>query len=105
MKKLKLTRNFPSTNKSLQHLLQKFLSQIQTSEESEKERVFKLWFAILGDEFSKYTKPLSFDKGIFIVRVESSSLYSLLCTYEKTRLYQELRKHVPHLRDIRFRFC
>ena len=101
---MKKTFSTSPTNKDLRDLLPAFLVKISPEKRRGKEEVFKAWFAIIGEEFSGYTKPVFYEKGVLTVRVQTSTLYHLFCTYEKPRLLQEMRKKIPTLRDLKFRF-
>ncbi len=92
------------TNKNLDVLLSFFLQELSWKKREEKEEVFKAWFAIIERELSEYTRPISYEKGVLLVKVQSSTLYALLCTHEKPKLLEKLKKKIGSLKDIQFRF-
>ncbi len=92
------------TSQNLGDLLPLFLQKLSSKKREEKEEVFKAWFAIMGEELSGYTRPFSYEKRVLLVKVQSSTLYSLLCTREKPRLLQEMQAKIAAVKDIQFRF-
>ena len=57
--------------------------------------VMASWPDVIGSELAPMTKALSFSEGFLIVRVNNSTLYSLLSQHDKPRLIQNLRNKFP----------
>jgi hypothetical protein len=94
-----------SPTKNLSALLGDFLTDLRVEDNAQKEEVFKAWSAIIGENLAPLAIPVSWEQGTLIVKVKSSTLYSLLCTKEKPKLLQKLREHFPNanVKNISFR--
>lgn len=69
-----------------------------------KEEVFKAWYDIMGEQLAKYTEPVSFQKGVFTVKIKNSVLYSTLSTQDKNRVLGKLQKVIPQVKELKFWF-
>lgn len=81
------------------------MAQISEKLKDDPRAILELWPKIVGPKISEMARAVSFESGVLKVRVENSTLYSLLNAYEKKRLLFEFRKHLPKVqfRDILFR--
>ena len=88
----------------IKSLLPNFLNKFEKKQRNFPKEIFEKWPEIIGDKFAKWTKPVSFEKGILKVKVISSALYSLLVNYEKKRLLNMLQNNFPEasIRNIKF---
>ena len=93
------------TNKVLSDLLPKMLSNIGALHRDRPDLVLVAWPEIIGPKLSAMTKALSFEKGILTVKVNNSTLYSLLFQQERGRLLKCLREKFPTIviKNIYFR--
>ncbi|MGD2168774.1 MAG: DUF721 domain-containing protein [Chlamydiota bacterium] len=85
-------------------LLPKILNNINADCVNHPREIFAKWPEIIGEKFAKWTKPVSFQKGILKVKVTSAVLYSLLVQQEKKRILNQLKELFPKasIRDIFF---
>lgn len=91
-------RHFDGTippGKKIGDLLPKILAQLSHHPQDVRTALFAEWNRLLGAEMAPLTTPFSFQDGVFIVKVKSSSLYSFLSQYEKGKLLKKLQKSFP----------
>ncbi len=101
-------RNFDGT-KATSHPIAEIMSHMLVEiDEKTKNRVQNIevhWKEVIGEKIAPMTEVLSLDRGVLIVGVKSSTLYSLLCQHERPRLLAELQKRTSceKIRDLKFR--
>ena len=98
-------RNFDGTSptgKSIADLLPDVLKEIRTKAGQQTDEIFLFWKELIGDKMGPLTEPISFDEGVLIVKVKSSTLYSLLCYHERPRLMKRLQEKFS-IRSLVFR--
>lgn len=98
-------KHFDGTKKvavEIKELLPGLLEEISRKNMDPREAVFREWFQLIGEKGASLTEPVSLKEWVLCVRVRSSSLYSVLAQYERTRLLQKLQEKFP-LRDLIFR--
>ena len=98
-------RNFDGTlptGKKISDLLPQILVDIGSRTGDEKEAVFQLWFALIGEKMAPFTQPLFLKNGVLTIKVKSATLYALLCQHEKTRLLKAMQAKFQ-VKDIVFR--
>jgi len=93
-----------STNKHLKELLPQVLGQIGALHRDRPDLIVAAWPQIIGERLAPMTKAVSFEGGILFVKVETSTLYSLLTQHERGRLLRCLREKFPsvEVKNIRF---
>ena len=93
------------TNKLLVNLLPKMLERIAAMQKDQPDLIVSAWQEIIGKDLGHMAKAIGFEKGILMVKVSNSTLYSLLAQHEKKRLLQMLRKKFPSIdiKTIHFR--
>lgn len=93
------------TNKQIDGLLSKILTDIGKQAGQQGIEIMRAWGALLGPKFENLTEATAMQDGVLTVKVKSSTLYSLLCQHEKPRLLARLREMFPRasIRDIVFR--
>lgn len=93
------------TNKLLVNLLPKMLERIAAMQKDRPDLIVSAWQEIIGKDLAIMAKAVGFEKGILMVKVSNSTLYSLLAQHEKKRLLQMLRKKFPSIdiKTIHFR--
>lgn len=86
-------------------LLGKVLGQIQEKFQDRPDLILAAWPQIVGPQIAQMTRAVSFDKGIFLVHVKTSTLYALLHQREKGRLLKMLRTQFPQakIQDLIFK--
>ncbi len=94
-----------TTNKQIKDLLPKILNRIGALHRDRPDLVLHAWPEIIGEKLAPMTKPVAFDKGILTVKVNNSTLYSLLSQHERVRLLNCLRQRFPaiEIKNIYFR--
>ena len=93
------------TNKLLVNLLPKMLEHIAAMQKNRPDLIVSAWQEIIGEYLAVMAQAKKFKKGILMVKVSNSTLYSLLAQHEKKRLLQMLRKKFPSIdiKTIHFR--
>ena len=91
-----------SPAKLIGELLPEIVGRIQLKGSAD---LIEAWPKIIGAKMAPLTRAVSFENGVLAVLVQSSTLYSLLCTHEKPRLLGLIRQQFPktQVRDIAFR--
>lgn len=93
------------TTQSIQELLPPALLLIKKEYERNPTSVLNSWNEIIGPQWSSMTRAISFFNGKLTVKVNNSTLYSLLNQYEKPRLLALLQKKLPQAAIKEIRFC
>ena len=93
------------TGRHIKELLPEIMTQISGKIDENPREVLDVWAELVGPKISKMARAVSFDSGVLKVKVENSTLYSLLTLHEKERLLKDLRKRFPKInfRNILFR--
>lgn len=84
-----------NTTSELSDLLPRLLAEIGHAHKERPDLVMLAWPEIIGKKLAPMTKALSFVDGILLVKVNNSTLYSLLSQQEKGRLLKSLREKFP----------
>jgi hypothetical protein len=94
-----------TTNKQIKDLLPGILKGITDAQRERPDLILAAWPGLIGDKLAPMTKATAFTSGILIVKVNNSTLYSLLKTQERMRLLLKLREQFPaaHIKNIDFR--
>ena len=92
-------------SRQLKDLLPEIMTKINGKIDESPIEVLEAWAQIVGPKISKMARAVSFESGVLKVKVENSTLYSLLTLHEKERLLGEMRKQFPKvkIRNILFR--
>jgi len=85
------------TSKQMSALLPKLLSQIGQRFAVRPDLVLIAWPEVVGSRLASMTKAISFEDEVLFVRVNNSTLYSLLEQYDKPRIIQNLRSKFPNI--------
>ncbi len=94
-----------STNRDMKSLLPRLLGQIGQMHKERPDLILASWPDIIGSKLAPMTKAVSFEGGILFVKVNNSTLYSLLSQHERGRLIICLRDRFPaiEIKNIVFR--
>jgi hypothetical protein len=94
-----------SPGKSLSALLPEALRRIGDNYGDRPDLILLAWPKIIGEKLAPMTHAVSFDAGVLTVKVDNSTLYSLLSQHEKAKLLERLRAQFPKItiRNIIFR--
>lgn len=90
------------TGKKITDLLPDFLQEISGSLKNEDQKIFQLWFSLIGEKMAAFTKPTTYKNGVLTIKVKSATLYALLSTYEKPRLLKAMQAEFQ-VKEIVFR--
>lgn len=93
------------TGRQLKDLLPEIMTQISAKVDENPREILDAWPKIVGPKIGKMARAVSFESGVLKVKVDNSTLYSLLILHEKERLLRKMRTCFPKviLRDILFR--
>lgn len=94
-----------STNRNMRTLLPRLLGQIGEMHRERPDLILASWPEIVGNKLAPMTKAISFEAGILYIKVNNSTLYSLLSQHERGRLLKCLRDRFPavEFKNIVFR--
>jgi hypothetical protein len=94
-----------TTTRHLRHLLTRYLEDIGRKFDDRPDLVMAAWPEVVGSQLSQMTHAVSFIEGILTVKVNNSTLYSLLSQNDKPRLIKNLRDKFPGtlIKTISFR--
>lgn len=89
----------------MRDLLPHLLGQIGSLHKERPDLILLAWPEVIGEKLSPMTKAVSFADGILVVKVNNSTLYSLLSQHERGRLLKCLREKFPAagIKNIAFR--
>ncbi|MGR3974050.1 MAG: DUF721 domain-containing protein [Candidatus Rhabdochlamydia sp.] len=83
----------------LKDLLPSFLRGLQFRCEDRAERktedVLAYWHQVINPDWASMTRPISFEKGIIVVHVKNSALYSILVQHEGAQILKKLQHQFP----------
>lgn len=79
-------------HKQMKNIAPGILKTIEEKFGKDPRKIIDSWPLIIGSKLASMTKVVSFDKGVLTVKVTSSTLYSLLSTYEKPKLLKQLQE-------------
>lgn len=93
------------TNKQMKDLLPKVLTKMGAIYRDRPDLILAAWPQVIGEKLASMTKAVCFEKGILVVKVSNSTLYSLLTQHERGRLLKNLREKFPsvEIKNIYFR--
>lgn len=86
-------------------ILPKLLAEVGRKAANRPDIILAAWPDVIGACLAPMTKALAFTEGVLVVKVNNSTLHSLLVQHEKGKLIRALKKRFPRvgLKDIRFR--
>jgi hypothetical protein len=93
------------TGREIKELLPGVLAKIGRIHGSRGEEILGAWPSIIGERLAGMTKAISFIEGVLTVKVNNSSLYSLLSQHERPKILLRLKERFPHtnIKNILFR--
>lgn len=93
------------TTRDLRQLLPHFLEEVGRKVEVRPDLVIAGWPQVIGPQLAPMTQAIAFTDGILTVKVNNSTLYSLLIQNDKPRLIKNLRDKFPNtlIKTIHFR--
>jgi hypothetical protein len=84
-----------TTSRHICQLLPRLLEDIGRKFDERPDLVLAAWPGVIGQQLAPMTQAISFSEGILTVRVNNSTLYSLLSQHDKPRLIKNLRDKFP----------
>jgi predicted nucleic acid-binding Zn ribbon protein len=91
-KEMKKRKQNETTNRHIRDMLPKVLEQIGALHRDRPDLIVSAWSEVIGEKLAPMTKAVAFENGILTVKVNNSTLYSLLSQHERGRLLACLRK-------------
>ena len=86
------------TSRHIKHLLPLILTGISSKLKDNPAEIISVWQDVVGDKIARLTQVVELGEGVLKIRVDNSTLYSLLVEHEKQRLLKVLQKRLPKLR-------
>jgi predicted nucleic acid-binding Zn ribbon protein len=86
------------TGRQIKDLLVPILHQVEKFVEDKSSELLEGWPKLVGEKIASMTKAVSCENGVFLVKVQNSTLYSLLSDHEKPRLLKQIQETFPHLK-------
>lgn len=93
------------TGRQIKDLLVPILEEVHQVVQHSPNQLIEAWPTIVGEKVASMTKAVSIEGGVFLIKVQNSTLYSLLSQHEKPRLLKIIQETFPTLkiRNIVFR--
>lgn len=101
VKKGRVPRNYEGlepTGRQIKDLLVPILTQVEQFAEDRPDELIRAWPQLVGEKIASMTKAVAYEGGAFVVKVQNSTLYSLLSQHEKPRLLKKIQEDFPHLK-------
>jgi len=94
-----------SPSKELKDLLPLYLNKIDKKKSKNEKQIILDWPNIIGDRLAPMTKAIEIKNKVLIVKVNNSTLHSLLSTYEKEKILNAINEKYSKniIRDVFFR--
>ena len=83
---------------SLKKVLQKTLKKTGVKEKLKENSTHLIWREVVGEKIARLTQVIELNEGVLKVKVDNSTLYSLLVEHEKQRLLKILQTRLPKLK-------
>jgi hypothetical protein len=93
------------TTWSLGDVASNALMGIRATHQERPDLVLAAWPEVIGERLAKMTQATSFQDGVLMVKVNNSTLHSLLSQHDRQRVLNGLRQKFPRLqiKNIVFR--
>jgi hypothetical protein len=104
----RLPRDYNGTHLTSRHLsdvIPAVLAKVSEAHQDRPDMVLAAWPAIIGNELAEMAQAVSFSNGILRVRVNNSTLLSLLSQRDKPKILAALRQKFPLLSIRNIVFC
>ena len=83
--------------KHLREILPSILQDISSRAAKNPSQILAVWAEIIGPKMAPMTRAYLFEEGVLHVKVNNSTLYSLLQQHEKMKLLKALRTRFPEV--------
>lgn len=84
-----------TTTHRVHDLLPLVLDKIGEAYQDRPDLILAAWPDVIGAKLASMTKAVSFDRGVLVVKVKNSTLYSLLKQHDKEKVLHKLRGMFP----------
>lgn len=84
-----------SNTRHIRQILPQILEDIGRMYQNRPDLVIAAWPEVIGSQLAMMTRAVSFFDGILTVKVNNSTLYSLLNQNDKPRIIKNLRDKFP----------
>ncbi len=93
------------TNRQVSDIVPSILSDVHQHVRNNSALVLASWPTVIGPQLASMTQAVSFNEGVLVVKVNNSTLYSLLIRHDKPKLMKKMKSQFPNLnlKDIVFR--
>ena len=93
------------TTHQIRDVLYELKFKVDAARQKQPQEILNAWPALVGPLHAKMTRAESFRDGMLFIKVSNSTLYSLLCKYEKDTLLAKLKEQFPEsgIYQIQFR--
>ncbi len=107
-KRARSWRRYDGIRSSIRHIRQLLpivMKEIGRRYQDRPDLVLASWPAVIGSKLAPMARAVSFCEGILVVKVNNSTLHSLLSQNDKPRLIKNLRERFPQtmIKTIVFR--
>ncbi len=104
MAKKRPFRTNQNTIKPIKEFLPKILTDIDSKYARNPKRIIDSWPEMIGPKVARMTQVVSYDEGVLKVKVNSSTLYSILRGVEKKNILMKMQNafSIRAIRDIIF---
>lgn len=86
------------TGRQIKDLLVPILEEVHHVVQQTPNQLIDAWPTFVGEKVASMTKAVSIEGGVFLVKVQNSTLYSLLSQHEKPRLLKIIQETFPSLK-------
>ncbi len=103
----RIPKNYQGKNKTsrnLQDLLPRLLKKVNEVHAERGDIIIPGWSKVIGEKLAPMARAVAFKEGVLYVKVNNSTLFSLLCEHEKPRLLYKLRKQFPSCKIVTIKF-
>lgn len=91
------------TNRHLKDLLSSALQEIRAKQSERPDQILAGWSEVIDPKYKAMTQATAFEKGVLMVKVKNSGLYSILVQQEQAKLLKKLQEKYPQVKKIVFR--
>ncbi len=93
------------TTHRMSELLPQVLGRIEKVYSDRPDLILAAWPEIIGPQLATMTRAISFTHGVLLVKVNNSTLYSLLSRIERPKILRRLQTRFPtaSVKDVQFR--
>lgn len=93
------------TSRRLSDVLPQVLANVMSAYSERPDLILASWPEVIGPKLASMTRAISFHQGVLFVKVQNSTLFSLLNQHDKPKLLVKLKQQFPkhNIRNIVFK--